>query len=234
MMHGRIAPAEISPFDTRYQGRSRLDPLASGLVLLITLALLVPMILYRAPPEVKRKLPPVEVVNLELPPPPPPPASPPPPRPTPVPPAAVHAPRPLLDIPARAPQITVQPDPVPPAPAPAAEPAPPSPPSPPSPPRTVSAGDISASMIHAPPPSYPRESRRQREEGTVVLSVRLGTDGSVAEIGIARSSGHRRLDEAARAAVRKWRWRPTVRDGVAVEVRGTVAIPFVLSGSVRE
>lgn len=85
-------------------------------------------------------------------------------------------------------------------------------------------------MIHAPPPKYPRESRRRREQGVVLLAVLLSAEGRVAEIRIARSSGHSRLDTAARDAVRGWRWSPTLRDGVAVQVSGTVEIPFVLTG----
>jgi protein TonB len=85
-------------------------------------------------------------------------------------------------------------------------------------------------MVHAPPPRYPIESRRKREQGTVILAVVLTTDGTVADVRIARSSGYSRLDEAARGTVKKWRWSPTVRGGVAVQVRGTVEIPFVLTG----
>lgn len=126
--------------------------------------------------------------------------------------------------------------PVPPPPAPAPGPvevdAPPAPAAPTvaEPPSPVAAGDISSSMIHAPPPRYPRESRRQREQGVVVLAVLLSADGRVAEIHVARSSGHNRLDTAARDAVRRWRWSPTLRGGAAVQVRGTVEIPFVLTG----
>ncbi|HMQ19684.1 MAG TPA: hypothetical protein PKC77_11080, partial [Sphingopyxis sp.] len=105
MMHGRITPAENQPAAARYEGRRGLDPLASALVLLITVGLLGPLLVYRALPEAKKLQTAVEVVNLDLPPPPPPPASPPPPKPTPVPPAAVHAPRPLVAIPAPAPPI---------------------------------------------------------------------------------------------------------------------------------
>lgn len=68
-----------------------------------------------------------------------------------------------------------------------------------------------------------------REQGTVVLRLLLHLDGTVADIRIARSSGYSRLDEAARNAVQKWRWSPTVRDGIAVQVSGVVEIPFVLT-----
>jgi protein TonB len=115
--------------------------------------------------------------------------------------------------------------------APAAEPAPPRP----APPAPVARGpenlgEISARMISAKPPRYPLDSRRDHEEGTVVLSVLLSIDGRVSDISVARSSGFVRLDRAALDAVRDWRWSPVVRDGNPVVARGLVTIPFVLQG----
>jgi protein TonB len=98
----------------------------------------------------------------------------------------------------------------------------------PAPPAVADLGDLSASMVSARPPSYPLASRRAREQGTVVISVRLGPDGRVGEASIARSSGYDRRDQAALEAVRRWRWSPTVRAGAQVEVVGLVRIPFVL------
>ena len=92
------------------------------------------------------------------------------------------------------------------------------------------AGDLSAKMVSAKPPSYPLESRRQHEQGTVVLAVLLSAEGRVAEVAVSRSSGFRRLDDAALNAVRRWRWSPMVRDGFPVLVRGLVTIPFILNG----
>lgn len=98
----------------------------------------------------------------------------------------------------------------------------------PAPPATENAGDLSSSMMAATPPRYPQESRRKREQGVVILRLLLGTDGQVSEISVAQSSGFSRLDQAALAAVRRWRWSPTRRNGVAVPVKGLVEIPFVL------
>lgn len=90
--------------------------------------------------------------------------------------------------------------------------------------------DLSTKMIAGKPPRYPVDSRRNKEQGTVVLRLTLGLDGSVSEIGVAHSSGFDRLDKAALEAVRRWRWSPTVQAGQAVQVRGMVEIPFVLQG----
>jgi len=91
--------------------------------------------------------------------------------------------------------------------------------------------DLSTSMISAAPPKYPVESRRRKEEGTVTLLVTVSPQGDVADIQVSRSSGFSRLDKAALAAVKRWRWSPTLRNGVAVPVRGIVEIPFVLKKS---
>jgi len=94
----------------------------------------------------------------------------------------------------------------------------------------MAAGDLDSKTIAAPAPKYPMMSLRLREQGTVVLTVLVGTDGTVSEISVSRSSGFARLDKAALEAVRRWRWSPFMRNGSAVQVRGPVDIPFVLQG----
>lgn len=96
-------------------------------------------------------------------------------------------------------------------------------------PTLVSGVDLSANMIAAVPPKYPYESRRLKEQGTVVLDVQLSAAGVVERIAIRSSSGFQRLDKAALEAVRRWRWSPTQRGGQAVAVRGLVEIPFKLT-----
>ena len=92
----------------------------------------------------------------------------------------------------------------------------------------VQGGDLGTQMIAGKPPRYPVESRRKREQGTVLLALTLGLDGAVESLSIAQSSGFARLDNAARDAVRGWRWKPVMRDGQPVRVKGVVEIPFVL------
>ncbi len=166
------------------------------------------------------------VINLTPPPPPPPAAEVPPPSQPEVvaPPPLVQTPRPPVQL------VATTPEPVP-HPSPVASTAPPAPPAAApvfSGPSTVQAGDLSAQMMSGKAPRYPIESRRKREQGTVTLLLTLGVDGRVSTISISKSSGFSRLDDAARDAVRNWRWAPTIRDGQPVLVRGVVEIPFVL------
>lgn len=172
------------------------------------------------------------VVNLSPPPPPPPAAETPPP-----PPSApqVAAPPPIVQTPILPVQIQTSPEPVQaaapvtviaPGPSPSVV-APPAPPSP-APPSMVQGGDLGTQMVAGKPPRYPVDSRRKREQGTVVLAITLAPDGGVESIAVSQSSGFARLDNAARDAVKGWRWKPTIRGGQPVRVRGVVEIPFIL------
>lgn len=78
------------------------------------------------------------------------------------------------------------------------------------------------------PPSYPRESRLRGEEGSVGLALWIRCDGTVAEARVAKSSGRARLDRAALAAARGWRFAPATRDGVAIESGFEMDIEFRL------
>ena len=148
---------------------------------------------------------PVEAVLLEEtkpdippPPPPPPPKNLPPPPPAYVPPVevAVAAPTPVNAIAA----VSNTPQPV----------APPSP-MPVSSGPVVTAAVISASSCEK--PEYPSASKRLEEEGTVTLKFLVGADGKVIESAVEKSSGFRRLDEAARAGLSKCQFKPGTVDG---------------------
>lgn len=68
-----------------------------------------------------------------------------------------------------------------------------------------------AAHLNNPKPVYPSVSRRFKEEGTVVLDVFIQADGTVGELRVRRSSGFPRLDAAALAAVRHWKYVPARR-----------------------
>jgi len=132
-------------------------------------------------------------------------------------PVRIAAPAPIVSTPVAAPMVA----PLSPPPAPALAPVQSGP---------VRVADLDTRAVTIVAPKYPVESRRKREQGIVVLSVTLDIDGRVAELELAKSSGFERLDRAALDAVRRWRWSPTLSDGAAVAVRGTVEIPFILQG----
>lgn len=98
----------------------------------------------------------------------------------------------------------------------------------PAPPAAVTAARFDADYLHNPKPVYPTFSRRNGEEGKVLLRVRVGADGTAQEVEIKQSSAFPRLDSAAREAVAKWRFVPAKRGDEAIESWVTVPITFAL------
>ena len=89
--------------------------------------------------------------------------------------------------------------------------------------------DVSLAYSYTRAPHYPRESIREHEEGVVLLRVFVDRDGRPTSVELVRSSGHARLDRAARESVREWRFRPVQVDGLAVPASGLVPVAFNLA-----
>nr|MCU0972664.1 TonB family protein [Burkholderiales bacterium] len=85
-----------------------------------------------------------------------------------------------------------------------------------------------AGYLRNPEPQYPSASRRLGEQGTVQLRVLVSADGHAAHVDVHRSSGFPRLDDAAAAAVRDWRFVPAKRGTTPVEAHVIVPIVFKL------
>lgn len=79
-----------------------------------------------------------------------------------------------------------------------------------------------------PMPNYPMVSRRMREEGRVVVLVDINTQGLVDRAVIDASSGFSRLDESALAAARQARFKPLMRNGVALPARARIPFDFTM------
>ncbi|MGB0126250.1 MAG: energy transducer TonB, partial [Rhodocyclaceae bacterium] len=80
-----------------------------------------------------------------------------------------------------------------------------------------------------PKPVYPALARRMGEEGRVVLRVHVDPNGRPGSIAIRTSSGSERLDQAATAAVARWRFVPARRGDTAVSASVLVPIVFNLT-----
>jgi protein TonB len=146
------------------------------------------------------------------------------------------APPPVMTAaPSTAPSIggfAVAPQPPVPREAPAAAATAPAPPSPApvvvaAPAPVVTAARFDADYLNNPPPVYPAQSRRLREEGQVLLMVHVSADGAAMAVHVRQGSGFERLDEAALAAVRQWRFVPARRGHQAIAA--TVLVPIVFT-----
>jgi protein TonB len=81
--------------------------------------------------------------------------------------------------------------------------------------------------VEPPRPRYPPESKRSGEEGVVILRVLINELGRAARVEIEQSSGHARLDDAARVAVQRALFRPYVENGVARAALAVIPIEFI-------
>jgi protein TonB len=83
--------------------------------------------------------------------------------------------------------------------------------------------------VREPTPRYPPQSRRLREQGLVVLRVVIDERGTASSIEIESSSGHARLDAAAREAVMRAAFRPYIEDGEPRRALVLIPIEFALN-----
>ena len=97
----------------------------------------------------------------------------------------------------------------------AVAPTPPPKPAPfvPTPPREVSRTAAVVNAASCDKPEYPPAARRANETGTVLLQFLIDVDGKVIDSKVERSSGSRRLDEAARQGLELCNFKPATVDG---------------------
>ncbi len=77
-------------------------------------------------------------------------------------------------------------------------------------------------------PQYPRASQNLREKGTVILVLSVNEKGQPVQVEISKSSGYKRLDEAAMQAAQRSRFKPYQKNGSASSFRVKVPIEFKL------
>ncbi|QTN28860.1 TonB family protein [Rhodoferax sp. AJA081-3] len=98
---------------------------------------------------------------------------------------------------------------------------------PPAPPK-VELPSSDADYLNNPFPPYPALSKRMGEQGKVIIRTLIGADGTAQDASVFKSSGFDRLDQAALATARKWRYVPGKRAGVAEAMWFNVPFTFVL------
>jgi TonB family protein len=74
-------------------------------------------------------------------------------------------------------------------------------------------------------PAYPSNLVHDQIEGVVVLHAIIRSDGSVSDVRVLEGF-YDQLDENARSALEKWRFRPGTKNGVPVDVEAVIRVPF--------
>ncbi len=89
-------------------------------------------------------------------------------------------------------------------------------------------GGVSApTVLFKVDPEYSEEARKAKYQGTVLLSIEVDTSGRATNIQVVRSLGLG-LDEKAIEAVKKWKFKPGIKDGKPVMVAATIEVNFRL------
>jgi protein TonB len=94
-------------------------------------------------------------------------------------------------------------------------------------PLRISGGVEAAKLVFGPRPTYPQIAVIAHAQGTVRLEAVVAADGSIRNLRVV--SGPLLLVEAALAAVKQWRYQPTLLNGSAVEVVTEIDVNFTLA-----
>lgn len=76
-------------------------------------------------------------------------------------------------------------------------------------------------------PTYPEKARQSRHEGTVVLNVTVGRDGSTHDLHVVKGVDDA-IDQAAMSAVSQWKFEPATYEGNPVAVELHIEVNFRL------
>ena len=77
-------------------------------------------------------------------------------------------------------------------------------------------------------PQWPREALIEGIEGYVVVEVTIGADGSVKDVRVIQAEPKRMFDRNVIRAVLKWKFKPRIINGVAVERKAIQMLEFTL------
>ncbi|HEX7190846.1 MAG TPA: energy transducer TonB [Thermoanaerobaculia bacterium] len=79
-----------------------------------------------------------------------------------------------------------------------------------------------------PYPEYPSNCVDEHKEGLVIVQYIIGKDGHVIDASIIHHAARKEFDESTLEAVRRWRFRPLMIDGEAMEVVHQLTVYFRL------
>jgi periplasmic protein TonB len=111
-----------------------------------------------------------------------------------------------------------------------APPPPPPPPPPLAPPQPVRIGGVISApeLLHRVEPIYPDIAVMAKVTGTVILEAVVATDGTVESVKVLRPVKF--LEQASIDAVKQWRYKPLILNGVPTPFVLTVTLTFSIKG----
>jgi TonB family protein len=85
--------------------------------------------------------------------------------------------------------------------------------------------------IRTPETPYPLQSIRRNEQGLVMVLIKIDVNGFPSKAEIVQSSGSANLDQATiKQVMKKFRYKPAMRNGVAIESYAVLRHTFTLGG----
>jgi TonB family protein len=91
----------------------------------------------------------------------------------------------------------------------------------------VGGGVTAPALLYKVEPEYSEEARKAKYQGTVLLYVQVDPSGKAVNMRVLHSLGLG-LDEKAMEAVKKWKFKPGMKDGKAVTVEAQIEVNFRL------
>jgi len=86
----------------------------------------------------------------------------------------------------------------------------------------VSDEELMRYALASPGPAFPEEAQKAKIAGSGLYELRINKAGVTTEVVIVKSSGNAALDNAAKSAFKKWRFKPTIFARVRVPVSWSV------------
>ena len=93
--------------------------------------------------------------------------------------------------------------------------------------RHIGNGVSAPVLIHESYPEYSEEGRRKKISGVVPINLIVDKDGKPQRVRVLRSLGYG-LDENAMKAVRRYRFKPAMENGVPVAVEINIDVSFAI------
>jgi len=86
----------------------------------------------------------------------------------------------------------------------------------------VSDEELMRYALASPAPAFPEEAQKTKIAGSGLYELRINKAGATTEVVIVKSSGSAALDNAAKSAFKKWRFKPAIFTSVRVPVSWSV------------